>query len=301
MADRRACDARREDRGREVLEGAEDGFAPADEQRPAADRVDVVGPAGAEQVADRHARARRSLGCQLLGRAPARREDRSAGGNRRRSVRLYRGRDRARGAVAELAAREVEQRRGQRLRRARVGDERVETVVREVDGRGRQVDATFEELSALKRVSHAVGLVLRQPGDVVEGARVAGRTDRVRRGGRRTAVDAVGHRRRIECPTLPLIGVDRAYAAAVGERNRAVPDEVAPNNDAAGCHLSRRQGHCGDVDVALPAFRRRSVLYRAPVIRPTACSDGLCLGFALRHVLAVFALRSATNTVAVSF
>src|SRR5204862_56688 len=83
LADCGASEPRCEHHGGEVLKSTEHGLAVADEQRPAADRVDVVRPAGAEQVADNDTRAGRRLGVELLGRAARRRQDRSAGRNRR--------------------------------------------------------------------------------------------------------------------------------------------------------------------------------------------------------------------------
>ena len=83
LADCGASEPRCEHHGGEVLKSTEHGLAVADEQRPAADRVDVVRPAGAEQVADNDTRAGRRLGVELLGRAAGRRQDRSAGRNRR--------------------------------------------------------------------------------------------------------------------------------------------------------------------------------------------------------------------------
>src|SRR5204862_4638653 len=67
----------------EALEGAEDGVAVADEQRPAADRRDVVVPAGAEDVPDQDARPRRGLGLELERGAAGGREHGAAGRDRR--------------------------------------------------------------------------------------------------------------------------------------------------------------------------------------------------------------------------
>src|SRR5439155_26104680 len=98
------------------------------------------------------------------------------------------------GALAELSAREIEQRCGQRLRRAGVGDEHVETqATKAIRG---EVDSSLEELRDSERVAGAILFIRRRPRSRDRGVdrkatRVRGRAYGVV-SRRDLAVDAVG-------------------------------------------------------------------------------------------------------------
>ena len=97
--------------------------------------------------------------------------------------------------------------------------------------------------------------------------------------GDRSALDA-----RQECPAENLERHLQCAVAAAGGCDRAVPDQVALENDAGRHCLHRRQSHRHDVDLSLPVLGGGPFLYHSPAIRSPARAYDLCPGFTGRHV-----------------
>ena len=237
LADRRAREPRGEHGRGKILEGAEKGLAVAHQQRPAAERVDVIGPTRAEDVADRHTRPRGRLGVELLGGTARRREDRTAAGNRRVAALRELHHVAADVGPRRQRRKRIEDRLG-RARRGRRGGS---------PGRGVQRDPTLVGglVQAGERPALATSLPERVPGRVADVERPV-RLDpdaRTRRvwyrlqhavlhhhpvgaavgGVEEVTVDA-GNRRRRRCPSLDSGQALTAGDSVVGKHRMQAPE-----------------------------------------------------------------------------